>query len=132
MQTINNLTNTVYNAICALKLKVNSEQPLKFLNEFEEQEGGVSSLIPVYGLSLAHYIGCEVEAVAKAVEALPVAYFNLCFKGRIPMGSFSAYSLSMAIALHVITLVLESELNTVEEYTQFMQNIFTPLSYNEV
>ena len=129
---INNLINTVYQAIAALKIRANSEQPLKMLQEFEEQEGGNGNLIPVYGLSLCHYIASEVEAVTKAVEELPVSYFNLCMRERIPMGGFSAYSLSMALALHIITLVLESELNTVEEYTQFMQNIFTPLAYNEV
>lgn len=129
---INNLINTVYKAIATLKIRANSEQPLTMLQEFEEQEGGNGNLIPVYGLSLCHYIASEVEAVTKAVEELPVNYFNLCMRESIPMGGFSAYSLSMALALHIITLVLESELNTVEEYTQFMQNIFTPLAYNEV
>lgn len=129
---INNLITSVYHAVCALKLKANSEQPVKMLQEFEEQEGGKGNLIPVYGLSLCHYIGSEVEVVTKAVEELPVSYFNLCMCERIPMGGFSAYSLSMALALHIITMVLESELNTVEEYTQFMQNIFTPLAHNEV
>lgn len=126
------LINKVYHAIAALKIAANNEQPLKMLQEFEEQEGGNCGLIPVYGISLCHYIGYEVEEVTQAVEELPVSYFNLCLRECIPMGGFSAYSLSMAIALHVITLVLESELNTVEEYTEFMQNIFTPLAYNEV
>ena len=129
---INNLKNTVYHAVCALKFKANSEQPLKMLQEFEEREGGNGNLIPVYGLSLCHYIASEVEEVCKAVEELPVAHFNLCFKECIPMGGFSAYSLSMAIALHIVTYVLEANLQTVEEYTQFMQNQFMPLSYNEV
>lgn len=127
-----NLVSTVYHAVCVLKLKANSEQPLKMLQEFEEQEGGFGSLIPVYGASLCYYIGHEVEEVCKAVEELPVAHFNLCFKECIPMGGFSAYSLSMAIALHIVTYVLEANLQTVEEYTQFMQNQFMPLSYNEV
>nr|DAO81184.1 MAG TPA: hypothetical protein [Caudoviricetes sp.] len=126
------LINKVYQAVGALKLKVNNEQPLKMLQAFEEQEGGNYGLIPVYGVSLTHYIGYEVEAVASAVEELPVSYFNLCFKECIPMGGFSAYPFSVAIAMHVITLVLESELNTVSEFVEFMQNIFTPLAYNEV
>lgn len=126
------LINKVYHALAALKIKANSEQPLAMLQEFEEQEGGCNSLIPVYGLSLCHYIGYEVEEVTQAVEELPVSYFNLCLRECIPMGGFSAYSLSMALAMHIITMALECEAQTVEEYTQFMQNIFTPLAYNEV
>lgn len=126
------LINKVYHAIAALKIAANNEQPLKMLQEFEEQEGGCNGLIPVYGISLCHYIGYEVEEVTQAVEELPVSYFNLCLRECIPMGGFSAYSLSMALAMHVITLVLEQGFTCVEEYTQFMQNIFTPLAYNEV
>lgn len=114
------LINKVYHAIAALKIATNNEQSLKMLQEFEGQEG------------LCHYIGYEAEEVAKAIEELPVSYFNLCLREPIPMGGFGGYSLSMALAMHIITMALEQEFTCVEEYIRFMQNIFTPLAYNEV
>lgn len=130
------LINAVYKAVGALKIKANGINAIEFLEVYEQEEqtcnGKNAPYTPAYTASLLNYIGYEVEGVCEAVEELPLAYFNLCFRECVPMAGFSACALSMLVALHIIEYVLLQEFTSVEEYTQFMQNMFTPLAYNEV
>lgn len=125
---INNLINAVYNAVCAVKTKANGINTLEFLEAYEQYEqtgnGKNAPYTPAYTASLLEYVPNEVEAVCKEVELLPIAYFNKCFEQCIPLAGFSANSLSMLIALHIIEFALRQEHKTFEQYAQFMQQQF--------
>lgn len=132
---INNLINAVYNAICAVKTKANGLNSIEFLQAYEQEEqtcnGKNARFTPAYTASLLEYVPNEVEAVTKAVEQLPMAYFNKCFEQCIPLAGFSACAFSMLVALHVIEYVLMQEFTTFEQYAQFMQRQFVPVRFNE-